>query len=138
MTSSAEPDRPVARVYGVVLDCPDVEELAGFWQRLLGYEIAVRELDWISLVDPADRSRRLSVQQVGTHRPPTWPGGETPQQVHLDLAVDDLSGADERARQLGAVPLSEVQSDQWETLRVYRDPAGHPFCLIEQHPAAGR
>lgn len=123
---------PIARMYGVVLDCTDVDELARFYRGLLGYEVAHAEDDWISLVDPADNSRRLSVQQVSGHRAPTWPGGEAPQQLHLDLLVNDLTEADGRARALSAVPIADVVVDEYEQFRVYRDPAGHPFCLIEQ------
>jgi predicted enzyme related to lactoylglutathione lyase len=46
------------------------------------------------------------------------------QQLHLDLAVDDIDAAHERAIALGARPL-----DTQEKFRVYADPAGHPFCL---------
>jgi catechol 2,3-dioxygenase-like lactoylglutathione lyase family enzyme len=132
VTSADSDERPIARVYGTVLDCTDVDALAGFWQRLLGYQVAHREDDWVSLVDPSDPTRRLSVQQVDDHRVPTWPTGDTPQQLHLDLVVDDLQVADPRAQELGAVPIADVETDEFETFRVYRDPAGHPFCLIQQ------
>jgi hypothetical protein len=50
------------------------------------------------------------------------PGGD----VHLDIEVDDLEAAGAQAVAAGAV-LAEHQPQ--EDVRVYLDPAGHPFCL---------
>jgi hypothetical protein len=47
------------------------------------------------------------------------------------VRVDDLQIADQRVRALGAVPLGEHVVLQDETYRVYADPAGHPFCLVQ-------
>jgi hypothetical protein len=44
--------------------------------------------------------------------------------MHLDLAVDDLEAAHERAISLGARHL-----DTQKKFRVYADPVGHLFCL---------
>jgi hypothetical protein len=55
---------------------------------------------------------------------PTWPDAAVPQQLHPDLAVDDLDAADERAIALGAHHL-----DTREKFLVYADPVGRPFCL---------
>jgi Glyoxalase-like domain len=59
---------------------------------------------------------------------PTWPAGPGDQQmqVHLDIEVDDLEAAGAHAAAAGAV-LAEHQPQ--EDVRVYLDPAGHPFCL---------
>jgi hypothetical protein len=56
-----------------------------------------------------------------------------PQQLHLDLTVpslQELNRQHERARQLGARLLYDRSDDEEEPLRVYADPAGHPFCLF--------
>ncbi|MBB4693934.1 hypothetical protein BKA14_004082 [Actinoplanes abujensis] len=45
-----------------------------------------------------------------------------PQQMHLDVMVDDLAVATDAVLALGALPL---RGDH-----VFADPAGHPFCLI--------
>jgi Glyoxalase-like domain len=47
------------------------------------------------------------------------------------VRVDDLEIADQRVRALGAVPLGERVVLEDETYRVYADPAGHPFCLVQ-------
>ena len=52
---------------------------------------------------------------------------EHPQQIHLDLEVDDLDAGEAAVVALGA-RKHEVQPG--ETFRVFLDPAGHPFCLV--------
>ena len=47
-------------------------------------------------------------------------------QLHLDIEVDDLEAAGAHAVATGAV-LADFQPQ--EDVRVYLDPAGHPFCL---------
>jgi hypothetical protein len=64
---------------------------------------------------------------------PTWPSPDVPQQVHLDLTVPtvaDLEGQHARALHLGARLLDDRSGDPVEPLRVYADPAGHPFCIF--------
>lgn len=66
------------------------------------------------------------------YRPPSWPDGPIPKQMHLDVAVDDLEEAEAAALRLGARPAAEQPEPQrW---RVLLDPAGHPFCLTTQIP----
>jgi Glyoxalase-like domain len=48
-------------------------------------------------------------------------------QAHLDIAVDDLAAAGEHAIAAGAVLAVRQPQDD---VRVYLDPAGHPFCLF--------
>ena len=75
----------------------------------------------------------LCLMQVSDHRPPTWPDGDVPKQIHLDLAVDNLEEAVAEAVQLGArQPPEQPNRDQW---RVRLDLAGHPFCLTTQVPS---
>jgi hypothetical protein len=87
--------------------------------------------DWVDIADASDGRRRLVFQQIADYRPPGWPDQGPPQQLHLDLRVDDLEIADQRVRALGAVPLGERVVLEDETYRVYADPAGHPFCLVQ-------
>jgi hypothetical protein len=54
--------------------------------------------------------------------------------------VADLDVAHERALALGARLRYDRSDDAEEPLRVYADPAGHPFCIIaalEQPASAG-
>jgi len=63
----------------------------------------------------------------------TWPEGPIPQQLHLDLTVstiEELHAQHDRALSLGATLLRDRSDDPEEPLRVYADPAGHPFCIF--------
>jgi predicted enzyme related to lactoylglutathione lyase len=59
---------------------------------------------------------------------PQWPDGE-PQQIHLDLYVDDIAAAHAAAMALGARVLQAAELTAPSGFQVYADPAGHPFCL---------
>lgn len=113
---------------GIVLDAPDAQELAGFYRRLLGWRVRKDEPGWVKL-DPPAGGPGLSFQTNESYVPPTWPAGPGDQQmmVHLDIAVDDLDEAGARALAAGAV-LAEHQPQ--DDVRVWLDPAGHPFCLF--------
>jgi len=114
----------IGRLHHVVLDCPDPAALAAFYAELLGQPINYRSEDWV-VVAADDRSSGLAFQRATDHRPPTWPNTGVPQQLHLDVMVDDVAAAGRRVRALGATEL-----DGSHTYAVYADPAGHPFCLV--------
>jgi catechol 2,3-dioxygenase-like lactoylglutathione lyase family enzyme len=119
---------PIARLEAIALDCPDPPALAAFYAAVLGTEIdsAAGEEDWVQL-RPVDGSGvAVAFQRVADHRPPQWPGAEHPQQLHLDLAVDDLEAGEAAVVALGARKHALQPGD---TFRVFVDPAGHPFCL---------
>jgi catechol 2,3-dioxygenase-like lactoylglutathione lyase family enzyme len=119
---------PQLSLSAVVLGSDDPDALATFYQRLLGYERATDEPEWVML-KPHGGGAGLSFQREEFHAPATWPAGPTDQQMqaHLDIAVDDLDAAGELAREAGAT-LAEHQPQ--DDVRVWIDPAGHPFCLF--------
>jgi hypothetical protein len=112
---------------GVVLDAPDARELAGFYRRLLDWAVVQDEPGWVQLSRP-EGGIRLSLQTEPAYARPTWPAGPGDQQMmlHLDIEVDDLETAGAHAVAAGAV-LAQFQPQ--DDVRVYLDPAGHPFCL---------
>lgn len=118
---------PRLTLRGVVLDSDDPHALAGFYQRLLGWPITQDEPDWVKLAAPEGPG--LSFQLEPDYVRPTWPSTTERQQmmVHLDILVDDLDEAGAHALAAGAT-LAEVQPQP--DVRVYLDPAGHPFCLF--------
>lgn len=124
-TSAAQPTLTLS---GIVLDSPDAQELAGFYERLLGWRRTQDEPGWVKLMPP-DGTTGLSFQSEPEYRRPTWPSNTDDQQmmIHLDIAVDDLERACRHAEDVGAT-LAEYQPQ--EHVRVYLDPAGHPFCLF--------
>ena len=112
---------------GTVLDAADPPALGAFYRDLLGWKITSADPTWVRLTPP-DGGAGLAVQLEPLYSPPTWPARAEAQQMmsHLDIEVDDLAAAGAHARSLGAV-LAEFQPQ--EDVRVYLDPAGHPFCL---------
>jgi catechol 2,3-dioxygenase-like lactoylglutathione lyase family enzyme len=110
----------------IVFDAPDLAAESTFCANLLGGTV-VADDDWHSVL--VDGERRLDIQLAPNHVPPDWPHG-TPQQIHLDLHVDDLQAAHEEAISLGARLLQPADDlEAVEGFQVYADPAGHPFCL---------
>jgi catechol 2,3-dioxygenase-like lactoylglutathione lyase family enzyme len=129
LTPEAEVNAPamMMRYTGAVLDAPDARELADFYRRLLGWEVAEDSPHWVMLRSP-DGTARLSFQHEPHYRRPVWPGTEGDQlmMAHLDIEVDDLTTETDRAIAEGA-ELADHQPQ--ELVRVCLDPAGHPFCL---------
>ncbi len=117
------------RLGGFGLDCDDPVQLSDFWSEMLGGEI-IYTSEHLAVVKLGDVL--LNAYRVEDHRPPTWPTGPLPKQAHIDLDVDDLPGAEERALSLGAT-RAEWQPDP-DSYLVLLDPAGHPFCLSTQFP----
>jgi catechol 2,3-dioxygenase-like lactoylglutathione lyase family enzyme len=111
----------------IVFDAANLAAESAFWAGLLGGTV-VAEDDWHSVV--VDGEWRLGIQLAPNHVPPEWPDGMQQQQMHLDLHVDDLQAAHEKAISLGARLLKPTDDpDAAEAFQVYADPAGHPFCL---------
>ena len=139
---SAQERFPVVRQ--VVLDTTDARGLAQFYRRLLGWQYRPGDeppapgepdslgRDWLVLRHP-DGGPGMAFQQVDTLPRVTWPEGPIPQQLHLDMTVPDVAELDaqhERVLSLGAELLLDRSDDPEEPLRVYGDPAGHPFCIF--------
>jgi hypothetical protein len=111
------------------MDCADPVALAEFWAAMLGGEIifssattVVVGTEWVW----------VSALKVPDYQPPTWPGSDSPKQIHFDLAVTDLEAAVGEAERMGArIAPVQPSPDRW---RVLLDPAGHPFCLTTQMP----
>lgn len=112
----------IGRPHHVVIDCPAPHELAIFYSELLGLPITYRSEEFV-VVAESDHASGYAFQRAPGHQPPRWPDPASPQQVHLDVMVDDLVEADEAVSQLGATRLAADAP-------VYADPAGHPFCLV--------
>ena len=114
----------IARFPVVVLDCADPQSLAEFYGALLDWKVEHNEGEWWFIRD--GNGGEIGFQDVEGYTPPQWPGQEVPQQMHLDVAVDDLDVAEAQVLALGA---TKHQHQPGTTFRVFLDPAGHPFCL---------
>ena len=82
----------------------------------------------IVVLRPPGGGTGLSFQTESKYVRPVWPAGPGDQQMmlHLDIEVDDLVNASEQAKKAGA-QMAEFQPQ--DNVRVFLDPAGHPFCL---------
>ena len=122
---------PVGQLASISLDCPDPDLLADFYSRLLGLKEAFATDDR-GVVALAGAGPMLTLMRVDSYVPPSWPDGPQHQQLHLDIAVEDLGPATDAAVALGAMPVvHQPAPEQW---RVLLDPAGHPFCLTAVRP----
>lgn len=75
-------------------------------------------------------SSGLAIQRASGHQRPAWPDPAVPQQVHLDILVEDVEAAVSRVLALGAVRLDGEN--------VCADPAGHPFWRPRWAPPSQR
>lgn len=116
----------IGNLRSVVVDCREPRALANFYAQLLGGAVTEKDHTWVVLTDPA--GRRLAFQLSPEHEPPTFPDPRGSQQFHLDIAVDDADAAERDVLALGATRVTDAVGE--DKFRVFRDPAGHTFCLV--------
>ena len=92
----------IAKQPVVVLDAPDAAELAEFYGKLLDWTVNVDEDGtWAEIT--SDSWPPICIQQVEDYHAPSWPGQDHPQQMHLDVIVDDLDTAEAAPPARGAL-----------------------------------
>lgn len=124
----------------VSISTSDERELAHFYARLLGGDIVranppgpgeTEGSGWTHLeVATGVGEFRINFEYDKEWEPPVWPSepGKNNMTQHLDIFVDDLHAAVEFAQECGAT----LDPNQFEkSIRVLRDPHGHPFCIIQ-------
>jgi hypothetical protein len=115
------------------LDCPSPLALAEFYSKLTGLEVeplgdfAPEDVTWIELLNNGRPT--IAFQKIDHFVAPTWPEGAIPQQLHLDFEVKDLDEGESFVLSLGA---TKADFQPGEGFRVYLDPIGHPFCLVQR------
>ena len=111
----------------IVLDAAELGPVSAFWAGVLGGTVHEDDDEWHSVW--VGDGPQLAVQLAPGHVPPEWPDG-TPQQVHLDLWIEDLESAHREVLSRGARLLQAasdpVAAEGWQ---VYAPPGGHLFCL---------
>jgi predicted enzyme related to lactoylglutathione lyase len=113
----------IARYPSFVIDCADPVALATFYGTLLDWKIEASET-WGEIRGGAEQC--ICFQPVEGYTPPSWPTQQLPQQMHLDVMVEDLDAGEAAVLELGA---TKADYQPGTTFRVFLDPAGHPFCL---------
>ena len=118
----------IARYPTTVIDCPDAVALATFYGALLDWKVDLDgyDGDWTEISDVT--GQRYCFQRVENYTPPVWPDQDVPQQMHIDVDVDDLDEGEAAVLALGA---TKHEYQRGRTFRVFLDPAGHPFCLCQ-------
>jgi predicted enzyme related to lactoylglutathione lyase len=110
----------IGRLDEVVIDCHDTMLLAQFWRAVLGGDIVRQSDEWVAVHPPTGIT--VSFQRVPEDK-------VVKNRVHLDVDVDDLSVATERAEALGAARVGDVVVDPLGGFQVMTDPEGNEFCL---------
>ena len=95
----------IGRLKTVVFDAADMRAEAQFWSAVLGIPVVQEDDDWTTL---EGSGARLAVQLAPDHVPPQWPDPARPQQLHLDVQVDD---ADEAEQQVLTAVGQTVEGD---------------------------
>jgi predicted enzyme related to lactoylglutathione lyase len=114
---------PVMDLFAVTIDAQDAVALAKFYAALMGMELTYEGPEGALI---AGGGRSVMFQQISDYTAPQWPDPAHPQQLHLDIGVEDLDAGQVWALELGATRLDGGN----EGSRVFADPAGHPFCLV--------
>ena len=125
-----QPSSPAGglRLSAATISSPDPRALADFYARLLKWETAASEPDWVVLQNPFG-GPGVSFHIDEHYVRPVWPsaGGNQQMMMHLDIGVDDLDQGSAHAAACGAVA---AEHQPQEDVRVFLDPDGHPFCLF--------
>ncbi|MDQ7909468.1 VOC family protein [Phytohabitans sp. ZYX-F-186] len=116
----------IGRLEKTVLDCPDPRALAAFYAAVLGMRVNEESDDWV-VIGAEPGARQLAFQRVPHWTAPVWGDPRRPQQLHLDIRVDDVDAAERAVLALGAKRLPGELEGRY---RVFADPVGHPFCLV--------
>ena len=116
----------IGKLRSVVLDTRHPAKLAKFYGEVLGGTVQDVDETWSVVTDP--QGGRFACQLSPEHEPPRFPDPRGSQQFHIDIEVDDVDVAEREVLALGATRVPDAEGE--DRFRVFRDPAGHPFCLV--------
>jgi len=111
----------------LAIDVPDLSQAVDFYTRAFGF--AVRKLagSTSAILSGAGVNVFLLAESKGNR---AYDRHWTP--LHLDILVEDLEMAIERAIAAGAKLEREIQVHDWGRMANMADPFGHGFDLIEE------
>ena len=126
---------PIAHYAYTALDCPNPWRLANFYSQITDWRVQPFEegeteetCEWLELHDSTGRTT-MGFQKIDNYKAPTWPSGDVPQQVHMDFHARDLDITEKKLLAIGARKAShQIRPHRF---RVYLDPIGHPFCIVQ-------
>jgi lactoylglutathione lyase len=121
----------------VNIDVDDLERGIAFYTAAFDLRVGRRFGSAVVELLGADAPIYLLVKQAGT-TPFAGAGSSSKRHyarhwtaVHLDLAVEDLDVAIERAERAGARREGEIAELAWGKIVNLSDPFGHGFCLLQ-------
>ena len=109
----------------VMIDCVDLDRMAGFWSQLLGLEVKARYPDYVWLDRVGEHGPAVAFQRVPEPR-------DGKNRLHLDLVDDDLDDIEERVIALGGVKVDDRSMGDFHW-KVLADPEGNVFCASQPH-----
>lgn len=114
-----------ARITTVMLNSENPEELVGFWCKVLGVEAHPYDhsTEHIWLFPTSGESFKLGFQRVAKK-------SFDSQEIHIDVAVDDLEEAEMIVRQNGGSHVSTSRTSGGFEWRILKDPQGNSFCIF--------
>ncbi|NBM15719.1 VOC family protein [Streptomyces sp. GC420] len=114
----------------LVMDCSEPERLPRFYTALLDGEVyAGAGTDRVEIV--GNGGTHMAFRRDLNATPPSWPRPDDSLQTHLDLIVAEgaMDEVERRIISLGGRALSTADTVGPQGVRLYSDPAGHPFSL---------
>ncbi|HBE79829.1 MAG TPA: glyoxalase [Firmicutes bacterium] len=125
-------NRLTIKLKSIVLDCPDIQALAEFYIRMLGWEKDFVEEGYFLDIRSPLSDVKIAFQTNTDYVAPVWPEepGLQQQMLHIDFAVpsrEDMERAVKHAILFGATKANTQYCDEWT---VMFDPVGHPFCFV--------
>ena len=124
----------IAHLAYTALDCDNPIELADFYSKITGWPVEPlgdfppEDVTWLELLDD-NGFTKMAFQLIENYQKPTWPTGGLPQQAHMDFHAKDLDIAEKQLLEIGAVKADFQPKPH--RFRIYLDPAGHPFCIVQ-------
>lgn len=118
------------------VDVPDLDGGVAFYKDGVGFQVRRRLFEGLVAEMSLGAVRIFLLEQAtgtiavaGSVHSRTYEDHWTP--IHLDIVVDDLEAAAERALAAGARVSGPTRDRNWGRFAPMRDPFGHGFCLIE-------
>ena len=118
----------------VNIDVDDIERGVAFYRDGLGMTVLRRLGDGVVELGAGPTRVYLLAKASGTPAFPGDLGGRRYDRrwtaVHIDVVVDDVEAALERAVAAGATVETPVSRHPWGAITGLSDPFGHGFCLL--------
>ena len=120
----------------VSIDVPDLEQGIRFYTEAFGFTTLARPVPGVCVLETGTTTitllekREQSRPSPDTHDVRRYERHWTP--VHLDVHVDDMAAALERALAAGARKEQFFEHPEHGSAAFCCDPFGHGFCLLER------